>query len=151
MANATKERFLSGGAQLVKTFKSSPMLNLGGRKGKPGDYAAGVFKGLRENGKTGQERRAFATIILDDTNVTASIKEGTGYKDVKAVSGKEVSIYASSRLERALQNVPEGAEVFVEYQGQDGEAKGNPHIFEVLVKKGPIAVDPEANSDEEGF
>ena len=147
--NATKERFLKSGAKEVRRFAPTPMMNVG-KGAKPGSFVAGQFKEIRENGKSGKGRRAFITLILEDTNVDASIKKDDRYVNITPEKNKQVSVLATARLERAMQNVPAGSSVYIEYQGQDGEAEGNPHLYEVLVKKAEVVEDPEANEDE-GF
>ncbi len=111
-----------------------------------GQYVTGRFLSARIVG-TGENTLRFVDIRLTATNAIATRKKGKAYVEAEVKEGEIVTIFATSRLMRALENVAAGSEVFLQYDGRkkiEGR-KGVPHIWTVKAKPGTLSAEDIAH------
>lgn len=95
----------------------TPSIRLHDAEGKNvGKYIAGKYLGRREaDGPNG--KLVFLDIRLRDTNQVATVKKGTSYPEVAVKPGDIVSLFASSRLDKAISPLELGTDIIAVYDG----------------------------------
>lgn len=101
----------------ASNFKNDPGIRLqGDDPTNIGQFIIGKYLGRREaQGQNG--KLVFLAIRLESTNAPATTKKGDKYVETSVNPGDMVSVMASSRLDRAIQQVEVGSKVFIKYEG----------------------------------
>lgn len=131
-----------------------PIVRLHNKEGKTGAYLSGILDGKHEV-TIGKKKPQLvfnfklietnASITKKDPKASSSAKGKDKYMDVEAAKGDLVSIFAPTRLARVLNDVSNGAEVFLEYKGREPFTNNEgittePHIFYVEAGGVPLTV-----------
>lgn len=142
-----------------------PTLKLHNKDGNPGAYVSAILKDSKSVTINGIPKRVY-TLELLETNAPTLKKSGKKddkgkaiYEEIPNKKGDIVSIFAPTRLDRVLNGVPSGKEVFIEYKGKSEftTKQGNvvyPHTFDtsaggVRLEVGPAK--PTAADGDEDF
>lgn len=145
--SSAKDRFKAGGStQAVSSMPSSPLLQV---REKVGSFVSGTFLSRKDGIKMKKGLASILNIKIADTDMDAVIKEGNDYVPTTIAKGDIVGILAPTRLARQFEQINAGDEVYIEYLGQDTEAEGEPHVYDVLRKKASAKVAAKAAVDDE--
>lgn len=143
--DALKDFESTGTVQDVKpaTMAPTPSIRLHDEEGKNvGKYIVGKYLGRREaDGPNG--KLVFLDIRLVKTNQVATVKKDGKYPETEVKAGDLISLFASSRLDRAIKTLDLGSEVFVVYDGM-ARVKGKKgmvwaHTYTVKAKAGTLS------------
>lgn len=68
---------------------------------------------------TNKDKRTymFIEMVLEKTNATATVKDGTKYKDVPVKAGDIITVFAAARLFNAASKVAPGSRLYASYTG----------------------------------
>lgn len=125
-------------------------------------YVQGVLLKRKEaKSSYGDDKKiAIYVIKVSATNAPASVQVKKGeYKDVMVQAGTDVDLWTATNLDRQLNTVPFGSEVFIKYLGKAKKAekgKNKAHLFQVVtipvtapavIENTPIDMDDEENDD----
>lgn len=121
----------------------TPSVRLHDEEGKNvGKYLSGKYLGRREaDGPNG--KLVFLDVRLDKTNQVATVKKDGKYPVVEVKAGDLISLFASSRLDRAIKTLDLGTQIFVVYDGMK-KVKGKKgmvwaHTYTVKAKAGTLS------------
>jgi hypothetical protein len=104
-----------------KDMVSNPTIKLHNGEGEDsGLFVLGKFlmaKQIEKSTPQGKRKYMFVDVVLEKTNATATIKEGTKYRDVPVKPGDIVTLFAASRLFNAAVRLAPGTRLYAAYAG----------------------------------
>lgn len=105
----------------LKEMAANPTIKLHNSDGEnTGLFVVGKFltcKEISKNTAQGKRKYMFVDMVLEKTNASATVKDGTKYRQVPIKSGDIVTIYAASRLFNAASRLAPGTRLYAAYAG----------------------------------
>ena len=120
-----------------QTFDPSVIVNV---RGEEGEFFVGKLLAAKtapsqyKNADGSAKVHNIYEFALVDTDMELTVKKGTAYVLAKAEKGSTVSLFAPTRLNNALKQIPVGTTVSIKYLGlgKAGRMGGRPHDYEVV-------------------
>lgn len=110
------EQFKStGDVKQVSKFKATPGLKFS-KDG--GQYIVGKFTARRELKEGSKAGKSVIELELIQTNATFTIKSGDTYTNAAVAAGDKVGVFAPTSLDKTMQNVEIGKEVYIRCEGK---------------------------------
>lgn len=146
-ANEALKAFDTAGVSedVEPTSSYNPSMKLHDEDGtNVGLYVSGRYLRSRTIDNNGT-KLMFIDLRLESTNSKATVKKGKGYVEVSVKAGDIVTVFASSRLYRAINGLQPGTRVFFEYEGQKKvetpRGRKLAHIYKVKALPGTLTTE----------